>query len=164
MAKTVWAILLLWVLYIPLAWAPPKACSPAPCIALTLVSSAQLGTYFGGNSNRRFILNANGTISGPDAADYVTGAAEAQITVGDSGFPASINIFANNITTTGGLAVNEALCVYNNGPQTRCDGAGYSVTSQEEVTLQVGLDFTTTTTHNSTSNASISFDVNVIYN
>ena len=153
------------MLHTPLSWAPPKVCVPAPCIALTLVSSAELGTYYGGNSNRRFILNANGTISGPDAADYVTGAAEAQITVGDSGFnSASINIFINNISTLGGLSVNEALCIYNNGPQTRCDGAGYNVTSQDEVTLQVGLDFTTTTTHNSSSSASISFDVNVVYN
>lgn len=137
---------------------------PSPCIALTLITSAELGVYYGGNSNRRFILNTNGTITGPDAADYVSGASEAQITVGDSGAPSSINIYVDNISTLGGLTVNEALCSYNGGPQTRCDGAGYNVTSSTEVTLKVGLDFTTTTTHNSSSTASISFDVTVIYN
>ena len=146
------------------AIAAPKVCVPDPCIALTLVSSAELGIYYGGNSNRRFVINANGTVTGPDAADYISGAAEAQITVGDSGSPSSINIFVNNIATLGGLVLNQALCSYNNGTQTRCDGSGYNINSVEEVTLRVGLDFTTTTTHTSSSSASISFDVNVIYN
>ncbi len=152
------------LLFSSLSWAPPRPCVPSPCIALTLVSSAELGIYYGGNSNRRFVLNTNGTVTGPDAADYVSGAAEAHITVGDSGSPASVNIFVSNISTLGGLTVNEALCSYDGGPQTRCDGSGYNVTSANEVTLKVGLDFSTTTTHNSSNTASIDFDVTVNYN
>ncbi len=132
-------------------------------LTLTLVTTPDLGIVLSGSSGRQFILNTNDTVSGANAADYISGAVSGSLTVADDASPATITILIDNISTAGGLTVNDALCSYDGGAQTSCDGAGMNVTSAASATLKVGLDLSTSTTHSGGDSASVTLDVSVSY-
>jgi hypothetical protein len=149
-----------------LPWLALFAMSASPVLAgLTLTSTVtpSFGTVLSGASGRQFVLNTDDTITGASAADYVSGAAAAQLIVADDLAPAALVILVDNIGTLGGLTVAEATCRYAGGAQLPCDGAGLVVTSQSSATLRVGLDVSTSTTHSGGDSASVSLDVSVVY-
>ena len=133
-------------------------------IGLTLASQPSFGLLISGASNRNFVLNSNGAISGTNSSDYISGAVAGQITVTDDASPVSISILVDNISTFGGLTVNQVLCSYNGGAQVQCDGGGTNETSVSSAALKIGLDITTTQVHSGGDTASASMNVNVIYN
>lgn len=132
-------------------------------LSLSLISSPNMGLFFSGTSGRQFILNANGTITGTHAGDYISGASAGQFTLADSSSPSTVTILVDNLSTLGGLTVNSALCSYNGGAQQQCDGAGMNVTSASSATLKLGLDISTSTTHSGGDAPSITMDVSVSY-
>jgi len=132
-----------------------------PALSLTLITSPEFGILYGGASGRQFILNTNSTITGTHSSDYISGAAAGQLTVGDTASPGSISILVDNISSFGGLSVNDALCSYNGGIQQSCDGAGMTVTSVSSATLRIGLEISTAALHSGGDSASISMDVSV---
>ena len=132
-------------------------------LTLTRVTTPSFGVIFAGASSRQFVLNTDGTITGSGAADHISGALAGQFTVGDTTSPATIVILVDNISTLGGMTVNQALCSYNGGAQQSCDGAGMSVTSVSSASLKVGLDITTSIAHTGGDAASVSMDVSVAY-
>jgi len=113
------------------------AVTAVTALTLTRVNTPSLGVMFAGESSRQFVLNTNDTVTGSVAGDHVSGAAAGQFTVSDTSSPVTINILVENISSLGGLTVNQALCSYNDGAQQRCDGAGMSVTSVSSATLTV---------------------------
>lgn len=140
--------------------------APAVAIAaltLTQVTPPSLGIIFSGASARHFILNTNDTVTGADAGDYISGAVAGQFTIDDTSSPVSVNILVDNISTIGGISVNQALCSYNGGAQQSCDGAGMSVTSVSSATLRVGLDITTSAAHGGGDTATVNMDVSLTY-
>ena len=62
----------------------------AAALTLTRVASPSFGTVLSGASNRRLVLNTNGSISGSGANDYISGAAAGAFTVLDTSSPATI--------------------------------------------------------------------------
>ncbi len=130
---------------------------------MTEVVTPDLGTCFSGASGRQFILNTDETVTGADAADYLFGAVSGQLGVKKTGGPASANIVAENITTSGGLTVNAVPCRYHTGSQLSCDGAGIDVTVQANRTLYVGVDLTTSQVHSGGDTASVMYDITVIF-
>lgn len=132
-------------------------------LGLTLVSSPQFGLFYSGGSGRQFVLNTNGTITGTDADDYISGAMAGQFTVTDDSAPAAIVILVDNIVPSGGLSVADATCSYDGGPQESCDAPGMTDTSVSSATLKVGLDISTTQAHSGGDAASVSMDVSVTY-
>jgi len=132
-------------------------------LTLSLISSPNPGLFFSGASGRQFILNTNGTITGTHASDYISGAAAGQFTLADSSSPSTLTIIVDNISALGGLTLNMALCSYNGGAQTQCDGSGMNVTSVSSATLKLGLDISTSTSHSGGATPSISMDVSVSY-
>jgi len=130
-------------------------------LTLTETISPGFGMIYGGPSGRQFILNTDGTITGADAADYITGAVAGEMEVKKTGgkvFPASI--VAENISTVGGLSVAAILCKFHNDPQTICSGSGISVSLQGKRRLLLGVDLSTTQVH-SGGTSSVSFDITV---
>ncbi len=132
-------------------------------LTLTLVTTPSFGTIFSGASSRQFVLNTDDTITGANSSDYISGAVAGQFTIADDSSPATVTILVDNISTLGGLTVNQAVCKYNGGSQQSCDGAGMNVTSVSSATLKVGLDISTSTAHNGGDTASVSIDVSVAY-
>ena len=128
-------------------------------LELSLVTSPSFGTLVAGSSGRQFVVNADNTVTGTDAGDYVSGALAAGLEVNNPGAPVSLNIVVENISTSGGITLNQALCVYDGGSQKVCDGAGITETSGTDKPLSVGLDVSTTSTHSGGQNASVSYDV-----
>ena len=131
--------------------------------ALTITENItpSLGTVYSGASGRQFILNTDETVTGADAADYLFGAVSGQLRVRKTGGPASANIVAENILTSGGLTVNAVPCRWHLGAQTSCDGAGIDVTVQGNRRLYLGVDVTTSQVHNSGNMASVTYDINI---
>ena len=130
---------------------------------VTEIISPSFGMFFGGASGRQFILNTDGTITGTDAADYITGAIGGELELKQTSrriFPA--NIVAENISTMGGLSVTSILCKYQNNPQTTCSGPGINISLQGKRKLLLGLDISTTQFHMG-GTASISFDITVTF-
>lgn len=132
-------------------------------LTLTRVASPSFGTVFSGASNRRLVLNTNGSISGSNASDYISGAAAGAFTVLDTSSPATISILVDNVSVVGGLTVNSVLCSYNGGTQQSCDGSGMSTTSASSASLKIGLDITTSTAHSGGDTASVNMDVSIAY-
>ena len=131
--------------------------------ALTVTETIipSFGLIFGGPSGRQFILNTDGTITGTDAADYVSGAVAGEVEVKKTGgkvFPA--HIVAENISTVGGLSVAAILCKFHNDPQTTCSGSGISVSLQGKRRLLLGVDMSTTQVH-AGGTSGVSFDITV---
>ena len=130
-------------------------------MALRTDISPSFGIILSGSSGRQFILNTTDTVTGTDSGDYISGAVAGEINVHKVGQPLSINILIDNISTSGGLAVNQGLCAYDGGAQLACGGAGISGTTGPNRTLKVGLDITTNSAHVGDDTASVDFDVNV---
>jgi hypothetical protein len=131
-------------------------------LTLTETISPGFGMIYGGPSGRQFILNTDGTITGTDAADYVSGAVAGEVEIKKTGgkvFPA--HIVAENISTVGGLSVAAILCKFHSDPQTTCSGSGISVSLQGKRRLLLGVDMSTTQVH-SGGTSSVSFDITVI--
>ncbi len=122
-----------------------------------------LGMVFSGLSGRQFILNTDETVSGANAADYISGAVSGQLSLVKTQGPADVNIVAENITTLGGLTVNAVPCRFHNDPQTTCDGAGINVRINQTRILYIGVNITTSQVHNSGDTASVTYDINVIF-
>lgn len=130
---------------------------------VTEIITPSFGMFFGGNAGRQFILNTDGTITGTDAADYITGAVAGELELKKTGgklFP--VNIVAENISTFGGLSVASVLCQYQSDPQTICSGPGINISLQGKRKLRLGLDISTTQVH-AGGTASISFDITVTF-
>ncbi len=120
-----------------------------------------LGTFFSGASGRNFILNTDETVGGANAGDYLFGAVSGQLEVRKTQGPASANILADNITTSGGVTVNAVPCRWHNDPQATCDGAGITAALQGTRILYVGVDITTSQVHSGGDTASVTFDITV---
>jgi hypothetical protein len=131
--------------------------------AITVTESVTpgLGTLLGGASGRNFILNTDGSVSGTDAADYLFGAVSGQLSVKQTGGPASANILADNFSTTGGVSVNGVPCKWHTDTATTCDGSGINVTVQATRTLLVGVDIDTSQVHSGGDTASATYDITV---
>jgi hypothetical protein len=132
-------------------------------ITLTEITAPSFGLILSGASGRQFILNTSGSITGADSTDHVSGQSAGDITVTDDTSPATIEILADSISTIGGLTVNQVLCSYAGGAQTRCDGSPLVETSSASASLKVGVDVTTSQVHNGGDSASVSMDINVTY-
>ncbi len=130
---------------------------------MTETISPGFGLVLSGASGRNFILNTDGTVTGADAADYVSGAVSGQLTLVKTQGPANVNIVAENISPSGGLTVNAVPCRYHNRAQQTCDGAGLNVRVRRTRILYVGIDVTTSQVHNSGDTASVTYDINVIF-
>lgn len=131
--------------------------------ALTITENVTptLGTLLGGASGRNFILNTDETVSGTDAADYLTGAVSGNLSVKQSGAPASANILADNYSTTGGVTINAVPCKWHTDTATTCDGSGINITVQGTRTLLVGVDLDTSQVHSGGDTASATYDITV---
>jgi len=132
-------------------------------ITLTETTAPSFGLILSGASGRQFILNTSDSISGTHASDHVSSAIAGVITATDDTSPATIEIIAENISSLGGLTVNEVLCSYGGGAQTRCDGSPLVETSSASTSLKVGVDITTSQVHSGGDSASVSFDISVTY-
>jgi len=130
---------------------------------MTETVTPSLGLVLSGASGRNFILNTDGTVTGADAIDYVSGAVSGQLALVKTQGPAQVNIVAENIVSSGGLTVNAIPCRYRNRPQTTCDGGGINARVRGTRTLHLGVDITTSQVHNSGDMASVTFDINVIF-
>ena len=121
-----------------------------------------LGILLSGASGRNFILNPDGTVSGTDAADYVSGAARGRLNISKTGSPQNATIVADNFTTTGGVTINAVPCRWrNNAPQT-CDGAGITKRIRSTARpLWLGVDIDTTQAHTGSDTATASYDITV---
>ena len=132
-------------------------------ITLTEITSPNFGLILSGASGRQFILNTSNAVTGANAADYVSSAVAGVITATDDTSPATIEILVDNISSAGGLTVNEVLCSYGGGAQTRCDGSPLVETSSASTSLKIGVDITTSQVHSGGDSASVNFDVTVTY-
>ena len=132
-------------------------------LGLSLAVSPSFGTILAGPSGRQFILGTDGTISGADAADHVSGAWEGRLTVTDDAAPSSIVILVDNVLTLGGVSFVEATCSYDADAPQRCDGAGMTATSQASAALDLGLEITTAQAHSGGDAATVTMDVTVTY-
>jgi len=130
---------------------------------MTETVTPSLGLVFSGAPGRNFILNTDETVTGADAIDYVSGAVSGQLTLVKTQGPADVNIVAENIVQLGGLTVIAVPCRFHNDPQTTCDGAGINVRINQTRILYVGVNITTSQTHNSGDTASVTYDINVIF-
>jgi len=117
----------------------------------------------GGPANRRFVLDTNGIITGPNAADYLFGAVSGELNVQRQGGPIPVFIIADNITTTGGVTANAILCKWHNTPEVVCNGTGILRTAIGRRRLLLGVDMTTTQFHTGGDTASISFDITATF-
>ena len=77
--------------------------------------------------------------------------------------PADVNIVAENIVPSGGLTVIGVPCRFHTDPQATCDGAGINVRVHQTRILYIGVNITTSVTHNSGDMASVTYDINVIF-
>lgn len=132
-------------------------------VTITETVAPTFGFVMGGPANRRFVLDTNGSVAGPNAADYMFGAVNGELIFQRRGAPTPIYIVAENITTTGGVTANSILCKWHNSPQTRCDGVGISPIAKGRRRLLLGVDMTTTQFHNGGDKASVSFDITAAF-
>ena len=132
-------------------------------LSLTLLQSPDLGLFFAGASGRQFELRPDGTVTGTDSGDYISGAVEGQFTITDDTAPLAINILADNVITSGGLSVTKVTCTYRSWTYQVCSGSGLSVTSASTDTLYVGLDVSTTQAHTGGDVPTVSMDISVSY-
>jgi len=132
-------------------------------ITLTEITSPNFGLILSGASGRQFILNTSGSVTGANSTDYISSAIAGEITATDNTSPVTIEILASSISSAGGLTVNEVLCSYGGGAQTRCDGSPLVATSAASASLKVGIDITTSQVHSGGDSASVNFDITVTY-
>ena len=139
------------------------AALPVAFAALTVTetTSPTLGVLLTGGSPRYFILNTDETVSGADAADYVSGAVTGRISIKKTGGSQSATIVASTFSTTGGVTFSVVPCKFDTGSQTTCEGSGITVTLNAIKTLYVGVDLSTTQTHSGGNTASATYDITV---
>lgn len=139
------------------------AALPAAFAALTVTETTPptLGVLLTGDSGRNFILNTDETVSGTDAADYVSGAVTGRLSVKKTGPSQSATIVADNFSWTGGVSFSVVPCKFDTGSQTTCEGSGITVTLSATKTLYVGVDLNTTAAHTGGNTASATYDITV---
>lgn len=121
-----------------------------------------LGILLSGSSGRNFILNTDDTVSGADAADYVTGANSGRLRIRHVGGPVDANILAENISSIGGISVNGVPCRWRNQTPTTCDGSGIDVRlNNRRRSLWLGVNIDTTQSHSGGDTASVNYDITV---
>ena len=132
---------------------------------LTLSQSVapSFGVILGGGSGRQLVLGTNGVISGPNAADALSGAAAGEMNVSDDAAPSTAVIVVENVLASGGVAVDGVQCSYEGGPPQDCEGAGIVVTTSQGSALRIGIAITTTQAHSGGDSASIGMDVSIAY-
>ena len=153
MSRTVFAAGLLLL-------ASPVAFSQA---TLTETVTPSFGSGMGGPANRRFVLDTNDQVTGPNAADYLNGAVSGEIIVQRKGGPTLVYILAENITTSGGVNANAIICKWHNTPEVDCSGIGILRIVVGRRRLTLGIDMTTTQFHTGGDTASISFDITATF-
>lgn len=131
-------------------------------ITITEVNTPTLGILLAGASGRNFILNTDDTVSGTDAADYVTGADSGRLNISKTGSPQNATIVADNFSTTGGITINGVPCRWrNNAPQT-CEGSGITKRIRSNPRpLWLGVDIDTTQVHSGGDTATATYDITV---
>jgi hypothetical protein len=130
---------------------------------MTEITTPSIGTVLGGSSGRQFVLTTSDTITGANSADYLYGAVTGVLRLRKTQGAASVNIVAENISTTGGLTANAIPCQWRNQTPTTCNGAGINVTVGGNGNLRVGVDISTSQIHGGGDTASITFDVTVTF-
>ncbi len=139
------------------------AAFPAAFAALTVTetTSPTLGVLLTGGSPRYFILNTDETVSGADAADYVSGAVTGRLSIKKTGGSQSANILASNITPSTGVDSTVVPCKFDTGSQTTCESPGINVTVQATKILYVGVDLSTNKAHVGNDTESATYDITV---
>ena len=132
-------------------------------IAITETVSPAFGSIMGGPANRRFILDTNDSVTGPNAADYLFGAVSGELIFQRQGGPILVQIVAENITSSGGVTANSIRCKWHNTPEVGCDGIGILRIAVGRRRLLLGVDMTTTQFHNGGDRASVSFDITAAF-
>jgi hypothetical protein len=135
----------------------------APPIGFSNLINPAFGDLLAGASGRNFILGTNGSISGTDAADYISGAAAGSLTI--SGSPTqSISIQASNLIADGGVSIVNVTCNYDaTGDQNCITGFSGSPPTSAGKVLLIGVEINTTITHGDNDTAAPSFDIVVNY-
>ena len=131
-------------------------------VALGNVVNPTFGTVVGGPSGQNFILNTDGTISGTNAADYLSGAVAGSLTIsGTNG--AAIDILATNLSSNGGVNIVNVTCNFNNTGDQDCD-LGFSAVASlgRGNDMSIGLEINTTQVHGDAT-AAPTFDIVVNY-
>jgi hypothetical protein len=124
-------------------------------LTVTETTSPTFGLLLTGASGRNFILNTDETVSGTDAADYLSGAVTGQLSVKKTGGSQSATIVADNFSTTGGVSFSVVPCKFDTGSQT------ITVTLNATKTLYVGVNLSTSQAHTSGQTASATYDITV---
>jgi len=138
------------------------AAKPGPEPSLSNAVNPSFGMLLGGASGRDFILNTDGTISGTNAADYLSGAVAGSLTIsGTNG--AAISILATNLSSNGGVTIVNVTCNYDNTGDQDCV-LGFSTVASPGVgkNMSIGLEINTTQVHGDATPAP-SFDIVVSY-
>ena len=131
-------------------------------ITITEVNTPTLGILLSGDGGRNFILNTDNTVSGFDAADYVTGAARGRVNISKSGSPQDATIVADNFSTTGGVTINAVPCQWRNNTPTTCDSPGITKQIRSNPRrLRLGVNINTTQAHSGGDTATATYDINV---
>jgi len=133
--------------------------------ALTVTESVtpSLGTLLAGASLRNFILNTDGSVSGTDAADYLFGAVAGDLTIKKTGGTDSVNVLADNFSTTGGVTINAVPCKWDTDTATTCAGSGINITLSPGSAkhLLVGVDLDTSQVHSGGDSPTATYDITV---
>lgn len=142
-------------------WLLLAAASSQATLSVTELGAPTLGTWLSGASGRQLLVHTDGSVSGLDAADYVSGALAGELEIDHVDGPAAIAIVAENVSASGGVTVNRILCSYDGAAEQPCQGGGVLGISGRNKLLQLGLDLTTATAHAGGSSASVSMELAV---
>ena len=82
-------------------------------VTITETIAPTFGFVMGGPANRQFILDTNDAVTGPNAGDYLFGAASGELVFQRQGGATLVYIVAENITTSGGVTANSILCKWH---------------------------------------------------
>lgn len=151
-----WLVLALSIIVSANVFAALKA------ITFSNLVNPTFGDLLGGVSGRNFILGTNGTISGANAGDYISGAAAGSVHISGSS-KASISIQATNLTANGGVSIANVTCNYDATGDNDCVlGFTGAEPKSSGKTLLIGLEINTTTAHGDAT-AAPSFDIVISY-
>jgi len=135
---------------------------PGP-ITFSSTVNPEFGTLKGGAAGRTFILTTLGTITGPNASDYLIGAKAGSVNI-TADNNKSIDILATNFITNGGVQIKNVTCNYDNTGDRDCK-LGFTAVGKKGTgkNMTIGLEITTTIVHGENDTASPSFDIVVNY-
>lgn len=139
-----------------------KKNNPGP-IQFSSVVDPDFGLLMGGPAGRDFILTTSGTISGADAADYISGAVAGMVNiVADNN--SSLDILATNFTADGGVVIVNVTCIYGTGSDMDCD-QGFTAVGRkgQGEDMYIGLEINTTQVHVDNDTAAPGFDIVINY-